>query len=102
MDIGGNNTEEWAPSPLVSQLGSDIDGILDNKSENIGGDNEHILDKKDFFWQHLYINPPWIKELWAHIGPFFQKKWSEMIIQKDNMAKLFVCKAQPIEAHVQN
>ena len=55
MDIGGNEAEEWAPSPLVSQLGSDIDGILDDKSENIGGDNEHILDKEDFFWQHLYI-----------------------------------------------
>ena len=29
---------------------------------------------------YIYINfnPPWIKELWAHIGPFFQKsdqKW---------------------------
>ena len=55
MDIGGNNAKEWAPFPLVSQLGSDIDGILNDKSENIGGDNEHILDKEDFFGNTIYI-----------------------------------------------
>ena len=54
MDIGGNNAKEWAPFPLVSQLGSDIDGILNDKSENIGGDNEHILDKEDFFGNTIY------------------------------------------------
>ena len=51
MDVGGNDAEEWAPSPLVSQSGSDIDDILNNKSENIGGDNEHMSEEEDFFWQ---------------------------------------------------